>query len=63
MPADERHLDERMAGVREVLAPETFAAAREEGHRTPVRDAVQLALGIAQRASGSPGRSASRLGG
>jgi predicted ATPase/Tfp pilus assembly protein PilF len=44
MPADERHLDERMAAVRDRLDPAAFAEAWAEGSALTVDEAVALAL-------------------
>ena len=52
MPADERHLDERMAEVRERLDPAEFAAAWAEGAAMPVEDAVAIAESLAARIAG-----------
>ncbi len=54
MPADERHLDERMAQVRERLDPGTFADAWGEGSRA--RD------GRGDRPGAPPGRQAPARG-
>ena len=47
MPADERHLDEQMAAVRERLDPAAFADAWADGSAMAVDAAVTVALGIA----------------
>ena len=49
MPADERHLDERMSQVRERLDPAAFAAAWANGAALSVAEAVAVAQGLATR--------------
>jgi hypothetical protein len=46
MPADERHLDERMAQVRERLDPGAFAEAWGEGSELGADGATAQALGL-----------------
>ena len=55
MPADERHLDERMALVRARLDPAEFAAAWAEGTATSSGAAAALALDLAARVAGGAG--------
>jgi tetratricopeptide (TPR) repeat protein len=46
MPADERHLDERLAAVRERLDPSAFADAWAEGAALAAHDAVAAAMAL-----------------